>query len=100
MTFNWRSYIDALSANVQRVYSKGGVSGISSPSSASDLPALDEGKKVPTARARREGRDSMQERKRFLPDDLRPHVVESSPRANVVFRFNVLPSSGRGAGTA
>lgn len=24
MTFNWRSYIDALSANVQRVYSKGG----------------------------------------------------------------------------
>lgn len=22
MTFNWRSYIDALSANVQRVYSK------------------------------------------------------------------------------
>ena len=24
MTFNWRSYIDALSANVQRVYSKNG----------------------------------------------------------------------------
>lgn len=24
MTFNWRSYIDALSANVQRVYSTGG----------------------------------------------------------------------------
>jgi hypothetical protein len=26
MTFNWRSYIDALSANVQRVYSKNGAS--------------------------------------------------------------------------
>lgn len=29
MTFNWRSYIDAVSANVQRLYSKDtGVSGL------------------------------------------------------------------------
>ena len=35
MTFNWRSYIDAVSANVQRLYSKDtGVSGLLAPSAA------------------------------------------------------------------